>query len=74
MASEDLTGRTRHRMQRFKEGWHTYNVLVLQVEYHNSDCDFSPSSTLWRDARVEDLAMLDYVRGNPPIPPNPQPV
>jgi hypothetical protein len=34
-------------------------LLVLQVEYENGDFESSPCTTLWRDARTEDLTELE---------------
>lgn len=54
-----LTGQVRHRTEAIKRLFGPPRLLlVLQVEYHNHDSDFSPSLTLWRDAQSEDFEML----------------
>lgn len=61
-----LTGNTRYRPHIMKrQSFFTDDtriLLVLQVEYHNNDGDFSPRSEIWRDAGVEDLAELERLK------------
>lgn len=56
-----LTGRTRCRLHRTFWGW---TLLVFQVEVGNTDHDFSPYPTYWRDATVEDLTVIDNAKEN----------
>jgi hypothetical protein len=58
---DQLTGRIRHRTVELHTGGRSSSkyVLVLQVEYFNTDPDSSPSRTLWRDASSEDLTTMN---------------
>lgn len=57
-----LTGKTRLRsMLRTYSFRPPSQYLVLQVEYENTDFESSPCTTLWCDARTEDLTELERI-------------
>jgi hypothetical protein len=65
---DDLTGRTRFRTVSVG-GFTKQEKLALQVEYRNTDSEFSPSLALWRDARTEDLMTLARMQAQAPWAP-----